>query len=296
MGRIPEWLRASQPSPDAVSAVQRVKEVVKKYGLNTLHSELLYPLTREYYGQGVPTFLIMGNMCTRSCKFCYLSCGKPAQLEQDEPKRLANAVAELGLGHVVITSVERDDLYDSGASHFADCITAVKTKNTGVVVEAVVPDFQGKLYSIKKLLSAQPDVVCHNIETVRKLHREVRDAPSSYDQSLNVLKKVKGLAPSIKTKSALFLGFGEKETEVIETMNDLRRAGVDFIVLGQYVQPSALHIKTKKFIESAVFEELKQKALELGFSQVEASPAGRNPYHSHTVMKPVVTITATAAK
>lgn len=293
MGRIPEWLRVSQSSQEA-AAVQRIKETVKKYRLNTLHSEAQYPLISEYYAPGVPTFLIMGSLCTRSCRFCYLACGKPAQPDPDEPKRLAGAVAELGLGYVVITSVARDDLYDCGASHFADCISAVKARNEGVIVEAMIPDFQGKLYSMRKLLSAQPDIVCHNIETIRRLQREVRDSRAGYDQSLSVLRKVKELAPSIKTKSSLFLGFGEKETEVVETMNDLRGAGVDILVLGQYVQPSALHIKTKRFVEPAVFDMLKQKGLELGFSQVESSPSGRNPYYPITLMKPVATIAAAA--
>jgi len=294
MGKLPEWLRASQPSQEAVTAVQRIKEVVKKYKLNTLHSEALYPLTSEHYTIGVPTFLILGNTCTRSCKYCYVSCGRPAQPELDEPKRLAEAVAELGIKHVVITSVERDDLYDCGASHFADCISAVKAKNNGTIVEAVIPDFQNKLYSIKKLLSSQPDIVTHNIETTRKLHREVKDARASYDQSLGILKKIKELAPNVKTKSSIFLGFGEKDAEIIATMNDLRGAGVDILVIGQYIQPSALHVKTKKFVEPSAFEMLKQNGMEIGFSNVESGPFERNPYHSTTFMKPVAMITAAA--
>jgi lipoic acid synthetase len=288
MGRIPDWMKAQQLTAEEASAIKRIKEVSLKYAVHTLHAENIYPLTLEYYKSGVPTFLIMGDVCSRSCKFCYLSnwsSAKPKPIDAGEAKRLADAIAELELKHVVITSVCRDDIYDGGVSHFADCISTIKSKNKDTVVEAVIPDFQGKLYSIKKIISAQPDIICHNIETVKRLYKEVMDSTASYDRSLLVLKKVKELAPSIKTKSSLFLGLGEKEEDILETLRDIRSTGVEMLSIGQYVQPSALHIKTKRFVEPSVFENLRQRALDMGFIEVESNPFGRNPYNPLSHLK-----------
>ena len=248
--------------------------------LHTVCKEALCPNIGECFSKKVATFLIMGNSCTRSCNFCAVKNGMPERIDLDEPHRIVQAVKKLGLKHVVITSVTRDDLEDGGAGIFADTILALKAVGGDLKVEVLVPDFKASVCSIKKVIQAAPDIFAHNLETVPSLYSKVRQ-DSRYERSLDVLTKAKNFNKNIYTKSGLMLGLGEKEKEVLDVFADLRYIGCDFLSLGQYLAPSKNHFPVKEFIEPDKFTYYKNKAMGLGFLHVKSGPYVRSSYIAH---------------
>jgi lipoic acid synthetase len=224
--------------------------------------------------------MLLGEVCTRGCRFCAVAKGRPEPPDPDEPKKVAQAVAEWGLEYVVLTSVSRDDLPDGGADHFAKTVKAIKKGGSASLVEVLIPDFRGDLRALERLIEAGPDVVGHNIETVERLTPLVRDRRASYRQSLKVLEQAKRLAPSVYTKSALMLGLGETEEEVLATMRDLRAVGVDFLALGQYLQPTERHLPVREYIPPERFQHYARLGEELGFLAVAAGPLVRSSYRA----------------
>ena len=255
-----------------------VVSLVSRLGIATVCESALCPNIVECWNSGVATFMIMGDVCTRGCRFCYVVKGKPKPLDPLEPLRVAEAVRILGLDYVTITSVDRDDLPDGGASHFAETIRAIRRLNPGVKIEVLIPDFQGDVDAVREVVEAEPDVLAHNIETVRKLTPKVRDRRAGYDQSLKVLRVAKELNPSLITKSSILLGLGETFDEVVEAMRDLRSAGVDILVLSQYLRPSPKQLPVARMYTLEEFKELEEVAYKLGFSYVVAHPLARTSY------------------
>ncbi|MCS6788301.1 MAG: lipoyl synthase, partial [Aigarchaeota archaeon] len=231
----PPWLKVVLPHGPVY---ERVREVVRRHGLHTVCQSAICPNVGECWGSGTATFMILGDVCTRGCRFCAVTHGNPrGSVDLTEPERVAAAVSELGLSYVVITSVCRDDLPDGGASVFAETVRAVKRRNPGSLVEVLIPDFEGERRAIEEVVRAGPDVVGHNVETVRRLTPVVRDRRASYERSLAVLRTVKEVDPRMITKSSMMLGLGETDEEVVETLRDLRAVGVDVVTLGQYLRP-----------------------------------------------------------
>ncbi len=255
-----------------------VVSLVSRLGIATVCESALCPNIVECWNSGVATFMIMGDVCTRGCRFCYVVKGKPKPLDPLEPLRVAEAVRILGLDYVTITSVDRDDLPDGGASHFAETIRAIRRLNPSVKIEVLIPDFQGDVDAVREVVEAEPDVLAHNIETVRKLTPKVRDRRAGYDQSLKVLRVAKELNPSLVTKSSILLGLGETFDEVVEAMRDLRSAGVDILVLSQYLRPSPKQLPVARMYTLEEFKELEEVAYKLGFSYVVAHPLARTSY------------------
>ncbi|AAK43259.1 lipoyl synthase [Saccharolobus solfataricus] len=253
---------------------KRVAEIVKKKSIATVCEEALCPNIMECWGSGTATFMIMGSICTRGCRFCYVLKGKPSPLDDEEPKRVAEAVKEMELDYVVITSVDRDDLSDGGAQHFANVVKTVKELNPGIIVEVLTPDFRGNIDAVKKVIDAGVDVFAHNVETVRRLTPIVRDPRASYEQSLNVLK----YAENVIKKSSILLGLGETWDEIVETMRDLRSVGVSILVLSQYMRPSRKQLEVKKRYTLEEFKELEEIAYSMGFSAVISLPLARTSY------------------
>ncbi|MCX8196561.1 MAG: lipoyl synthase [Acidilobaceae archaeon] len=256
----------------------QVLRTVSGFGIATVCEGALCPNIFDCWGGGVATFMIMGDTCTRGCRFCYVKKGVPQPLDPEEPRKVAEAARLLGLDYVTITSVDRDDLPDGGASHFAATIRAVKELNPGALVEVLTPDFSGMRWAIEKVAYAGPEVFAHNIETVRRLTPVARDRRASYEQSLEVLRYVKELRPEIVTKSSILLGMGEEREEVLEAMRDLRSVGVDILVLSQYLRPSPRHLPLAKRYSLAEFKELEEEGLRMGFSYVVAHPLARTSY------------------
>jgi lipoic acid synthetase len=255
-----------------------VAGLVSRLGIATVCEGALCPNIMECWGGGVATFMIMGDVCTRGCRFCYVRKGRPQPLDPMEPLKVAEAVRILGLDYVTITSVDRDDLPDGGARHFAETIRAVKMLNPGVKVEVLIPDFRGDEDAIRIVVEAGPDVLAHNIETVRRLTPLVRDWRAGYDQSLKVLRVAKELNPNLVTKSSILLGLGETFEEVVEAMEDLRGAGVDILVLSQYLRPSPKQLPVAKMYSLEEFKVLEEIAYKIGFSYVVAHPLARTSY------------------
>jgi len=253
---------------------KRVAEIVKTKSIATVCEEALCPNIMECWGSGTATFMIMGSICTRGCRFCYVLKGKPSPLDDEEPKRVAEAVKEMKLDYVVITSVDRDDLPDRGAQHFVNVVKTVKELNPSVIVEVLAPDFRGDINSVKKVINAGVDVFAHNVETVRRLTPIVRDPRASYEQSLNILKYAK----NVIKKSSILLGFGETWDEIIETMRDLRSVGVNILVLSQYMRPSRKQLEVKKRYTFEEFRKLEEIAYSMGFSAVLSLPLARTSY------------------
>ncbi|MHA1971993.1 MAG: lipoyl synthase [Candidatus Hodarchaeales archaeon] len=280
MDRIPKpkWLRVKLPTE---KEYHKIKSSLKEGGLHTVCEEAFCPNQAECWESGTATFLLMGKICTRACRFCDVRTGNPhGYLDHEEPDKLAYTVKQLGLRYVVLTSVDRDDLDDGGSGHLAKCIKKVREVNPGVLIEILIPDFQGKISSIKDIVDSKPDVVAHNLETVERLTSKVRDRRAGYRQSLGVLKDIKGLSPLIMTKSSLMLGLGEKHEEVINTFEDLRKVEVDILTLGQYLQPSKKHLKVVEYIHPQTFSDLKEKALQMGFKWVASGPLVRTSYRA----------------
>ncbi|MDT7861937.1 MAG: lipoyl synthase [Saccharolobus sp.] len=253
---------------------KKIANIVSKKGIATVCEEALCPNIIECWGSGTATFMIMGNICTRGCRFCYVIKGKPAPLDEDEPRKIAEAVKEMNLDYVVITSVDRDDLPDGGANHFVKVIRAIKEMNPNIIVEVLTPDFRGDIEAVKKVVNAGVDVFAHNIETVRRLTPMVRDRRAGYDQSLKVLK----YAGNVIKKSSILLGFGETWDEIIETIHDLREVGVDILVLSQYMRPSHKQLEVKKYYTLDEFKKLENIAYSMGFLYVVSLPLARTSY------------------
>jgi lipoyl synthase len=275
--RKPPWIRARAP---VGGAVMRLKALLREQGLHTVCEEAACPNLGECFGHGTATFMIMGDLCTRRCPFCDVAHGRPQPLDAEEPARLAATVARMGLRYVVITSVDRDDLRDGGAGHFAACVQAVRAAAAGITVEALVPDFRGRLEAaLTGLAAAPPDVFNHNLETVPRRYRRVRPG-ADYAWSLELLRRFKDAHPQVPTKSGLMLGLGEEPEEVRQVLQDLRAHGCDMLTLGQYLQPSRAHLPVARFVPPAEFEELAGYARGLGFSAVASGPMVRSSYHA----------------
>ena len=275
--RLPTWLRREVPKGNANHYTSRLLEELR---LETVCDNAKCPNRMECYSQKTATFMVLGNTCTRSCGFCAVSRGRPEALEADEPERVAEAAFRLGLEHVVITSVTRDDLADGGAEHFARCIAAVRER-TRAAVEVLTPDFIGSPQAVSSIVQAAPDVFNHNTETVPRLYRRVRGPQSDYRWTLELLARVKQEAPQIKTKSGLMLGLGETREEILDVLADLRDRSVDFLTLGQYLQPStSRYLPVVRYVPPEEFQELGQMAKRIGFKNVASGPFVRSSYHA----------------
>ncbi len=272
--RKPLWLKSEILSGGKSAAVV---SQLRNSTLNTVCEEAKCPNRGECWKSGTATFILMGNICTRNCLFCAVQSGKKGQeLDSREPEKLALAAKEMALKYVVLTSVDRDDLDDLGARHFAECIKAVK--KSGIRVEALIPDFQGRKDCLEEIVQAKPDVIGHNIEVVERLQRTVRDSRASYEQSLQLLHNIKVLDPKIKTKSSIMLGLGETVEEVLQAMDDLGEVGCDFLTIGQYLQASKKNLPVHEYIKPEVFEGLKKAGLEKGFGFVASGPLVRSSF------------------
>jgi len=275
--RIPEWLRLRLPTS---STFDQTRHLLDDLRLHTVCESARCPNHWECWSKSTATFMIAGDRCTRNCHFCAVTTAKPLPLETDEPARVAEATKRMGLKHVVLTAVARDDLQDGGAEHFRQTIEAVRAVNPGVVIEALVPDFNDDDAAIDTVLAAYPDILNHNLETVRRLTPSVRSR-ATYDRSLSVLGKVKRKGgASIYTKSGMMLGLGEAESEVLTAMKDLREARCDILTVGQYLQPTLKHLPVVEFIPPAQFDAYGQHARKLGFLHVASGPMVRSSYHA----------------
>lgn len=272
----PDWIRSKIVDSQIFF---KTKEVVNKNNLHTVCQEANCPNITECWSKKHATFMIMGDTCTRGCAFCDVKTGKPSPLDKLEPLKVSKAVKELELNHVVITSVDRDDLDDGGANHFKEVVLEVKKNNPNTTVEVLTPDFLKKGNAYEKVVEANPDVFNHNIETVPSLYLKVRPG-SRYFTSLELLKMVKNKNPHLFTKSGIMLGLGEEKDEVIQVMDDLRMANVDFLTIGQYLQPSVKHFPLNRYVHPDEFNELKNIALSKGFLLVSSSPLTRSSYHA----------------
>ena len=277
----PSWLKMKIPSGENYV---KVRKTLQKYNLHTVCEEASCPNVSECWGVGTATLMIMGDVCSRGCKFCNVETGKPYELDPDEPKNVAKAIKEWNLRYVVITSVCRDDLPDEGSEHFAKTIKCIKSECQNIVVESLIPDFSGNEKFIERLVTVKPHVIGHNIETVQRLNPLVRDSRANYQQSLKVLKHIKELDSKIFTKSSLMLGLGETEEEIFQTAQDLRDVSVDIITLGQYLQPSPSHLLVKEFVTPEKFYRLKIDLKKLGFLHVESGPFVRSSFRASDVI------------
>jgi lipoic acid synthetase len=274
--RLPDWLKRPLPRGNENFYTANLIEDLK---LETVCESAKCPNLPECWSKRTATFMVLGNVCTRPCGFCSVPRGKPEHVENDEPERLAEAAARLGLKHVVITSVTRDDLPDGGAQHFADCIAAVRRRSPKAAVEVLTPDFEGNLAAIDTVIAAKPEVFNHNLETVPRLHAKVR-GKAEYRRSLDVLARVKQVDPGILTKAGLMLGIGETVEELFDVLADLRAIRCDVLTLGQYLAPTLKHIPVSRFVPPAEFDDIAAKARLLGFSTVVAGPYVRSSYHA----------------
>lgn len=276
----PDWLRVKAPQWQRVGSV---KEILRDLQLNTVCEEASCPNIGECFHAGTATFLIMGPACTRACPYCDIDFEKkPQPLDPTEPIRLAEAVKRLNLNHVVITSVNRDDLPDGGAGQFIACIEASRQVSPETTIEVLIPDLCGDWSALQSILSAKPDVLNHNTETVPRLYRRVRPQ-GEYDRSLNLLRQTRLLSPSVYTKSGIMVGLGETDAEVREVIRDLRQVDCDILTIGQYLQPSQKHLGVQEFIHPSQFQEWQSYAESLGFLQVVSSPLTRSSYHAEQV-------------
>ena len=277
----PSWLKMKIPSGENYV---KVKKTIQKYNLHTVCEEASCPNVSECWDSGTATIMIMGDVCSRGCKFCNVDTGKPFELDSEEPQHVAKAIKDWNLRYVVITSVCRDDLLDEGSEHFAKTIQCIKSECPHTVVESLIPDFSGNEKFIETIVKENPHVIGHNIETVKRLSSKVRDPRANYKQSLDVLKCVKKLNSNIFTKSSLMLGLGETDQEILQTAQDLRDIEVDFITLGQYMQPSQFHLPVKEFVTPDKFYQLKIDLKKLGFVHVESGPFVRSSFRASDVI------------
>ena len=273
----PNWIRIRHANS---SKVNELKKTLRSQDLFTVCEEAQCPNLSECFNHGTATFMIMGQICTRRCPFCDVAHGRPKPLDKNEPGHLADTISKMALKYVVITSVDRDDLRDGGASHFKDCINNIRKKTPLVKIEVLTPDFRGRVDKALNIFDdCAPDVFNHNLETVPSLYPKVRPG-SDYEQSLDLLKSFKERHPHVKTKSGLMLGVGETNTQVINVLKDLREHQVDMLTLGQYLQPSRHHLAVEEYITPEQFEKYKMIAIDLGFSQVASGPMVRSSYHA----------------
>ncbi len=270
----PNWLRVKLPTGENY---RKVRGLVDQHKLHTICESGSCPNMGECWGEGTATFMILGNICTRSCGFCAVQTGKPDEVDEFEPGRVANSVKIMGVKHAVITSVDRDDLTDGGSSIWAQTIRAIRNQSPSTTLETLIPDFAGKWENLQVIIDVAPEIVSHNLETVRRLTKQVR-IQAKYDRSLEVLFRLK--KGGMRTKSGVMLGLGESREEVLETMTDLRQVGVDILTLGQYLQPTHKHLPVAEFITPMQFDEYKQIGLEMGFRYVESGPLVRSSYHA----------------
>ena len=274
----PDWLRVRYPTGESY---EKIHGILRKHNLHTVCEEAHCPNIAECWGGGTATFMLLGDTCTRGCRFCMVKSGNPhGGIDAFEPVKVAQTVAALQLKYVVITSVDRDDLPDGGASHFASTIKAVRERDPDVIIEVLIPDFNGTTSDIQKVVKAEPQVIAHNIETTEPLTPKIRDSRATYQQSLHVLRTLKEMNPKIYSKSSIMLGLGETEADLRKTMDDLRKAQVDILTLGQYLRPSRGHVPITEFISPERFEHYKHVAEELGFLYVAAGPFVRSSYRA----------------
>ncbi|MEO0442305.1 MAG: lipoyl synthase [Pseudomonadota bacterium] len=275
--RKPDWIRVRMPaSPE----VERIKKILRKNGLSSVCEEASCPNLGECFSGGTATFMIMGDICTRRCPFCDVGHGKPNPLDKNEPPHLAEAIAEMRLKYVVITSVDRDDLRDGGAQHFADCIREARKHSPNLEVEILTPDFRGRMDIALDILEQEaPDVFNHNLETVPRLYREARPG-ANYRWSLELLKQYKARRPDVLTKSGLMVGLGETKEEIIAVMADMREHNINMLTIGQYLQPSKDHLPVQRFVTPDEFDEYKALADEMGFERAACGPLVRSSYHA----------------
>ncbi len=281
----PSWLKMKIPSGENYL---KVRKTLQKYNLHTVCEEASCPNVSECWGVGTATIMIMGDVCSRGCKFCNVETGKPLELDSEEPQHVAEAIKEWNLRYVVITSVCRDDLLDEGSEHFARTIQCIKSECPNTVVESLIPDFSGNENFIETIVKAKPNVIGHNVETVKRLSPSIRDLRANYKQSLKVLKYVKELDSGIFTKSSLMLGLGESEEEILQTAQELRDVDVDIITLGQYLQPSLSHLPVKEFVTPEKFYQLKLDLKKLGFLHVESGPFVRSSFRASDVIDLII--------
>ena len=272
--RKPDWLRVKLPTGKEYA---QTRKIVSENKLHTICESGNCPNMGECWGAGTATFMILGNICTRSCGFCAVATGRPLPVDLEEPKRVAESIKLMGIKHAVITSVDRDELKDGGSTIWAETINEVRKQNPETTLETLIPDFRGVWENLQRIIDVKPEIVSHNMETVRRLTKQVR-IQAKYDRSLEVLKRLKD--GGITTKSGLMLGLGETETEVLETMDDLRAVGVNILTLGQYLQPTKKHLTVKEYVRPEQFALYKQAGLAKGFNYVESGPLVRSSYHA----------------
>ena len=276
--RKPDWMRIKLPPSS--QKIEHIKSTLRKNKLHSVCEEASCPNLAECFNHGTATFMIMGAICTRRCPFCDVAHGRPLALDPDEPKKLALTIKEMGLKYVVITSVDRDDLRDGGAQHFADCIKQIREHSPQTRIEILTPDFRGRMeQALEVFRETPPDVFNHNLETAPRMYRVARPG-ADYKWSLELLRRIKEMHPHVPTKSGLMMGLGETNEEIVEVLKDLREHGVNMLTLGQYLQPSRHHLPVKRYVPPAEFDELKDVAMDLGFSHAACGPFVRSSYHA----------------
>ncbi|MBS3059913.1 MAG: lipoyl synthase [DPANN group archaeon] len=277
----PDWLKLKmQPT----WAFNSIKQTIKELELHTVCEEAHCPNQNECWSSGTATFMVLGDTCTRACKFCNIKTGFPGKpVDQTEPKRLAQAVKQWNLDYVVITSVDRDDLADQGSTHFANCIAEIKKQRPETIIEVLIPDFRGSMACLDRIINAKPDVIAHNIEVVKELQKTARDPRANYTQSLAVLEYPKLVNPEIVTKTSIMLGLGETRSEVIELMQDLLDHKVDILTIGQYARPSPKHLPVIEYVHPDTFKFYEKQALEMGFKYCASGPFVRGSYKARDV-------------
>ncbi|MED7771966.1 lipoyl synthase [Aeromonas dhakensis] len=276
--RKPDWMRIKLP-PSSQN-IEHIKSTLRKNKLHSVCEEASCPNLAECFNHGTATFMIMGAICTRRCPFCDVAHGRPLALDPEEPKKLALTIKEMGLKYVVITSVDRDDLRDGGAQHFADCIKQIREHSPQTRIEILTPDFRGRMeQALEVFRETPPDVFNHNLETAPRMYRVARPG-ADYKWSLELLRRIKEMHPHVPTKSGVMMGLGETNEEIVQVLKDLREHGVNMLTLGQYLQPSRHHLPVKRYVPPAEFDELKDVAMELGFSHAACGPFVRSSYHA----------------
>ena len=276
--KLPQYLKRSVIDTEKT---RNVRKILKLNCLNTVCENARCPNKNECYTNNTATFLIMGNNCTRNCKYCNITCAKPEPLNPDEPKNIAKAIKDLGLKYAVITSVTRDDLPNGGAQHFAQCISEIRNMTPDVKIEILTPDFKNKKDALDIIIKSKPDIFNHNIETVREIFKTARPQ-GNYDNSLSVLKYIKDFG-KITTKSGIMIGLGETVEQIFNTMKDLKNAGCDILTIGQYIQPSKQHLQVSKYYKPEEYEQLKQMAKDIGFLAIQAGPLVRSSYNAYKI-------------
>ena len=282
-GGKPPWLRAKLPSGPNYSGV---RQTVREHRLSTVCEESMCPNIGECWNNGTATIMVMGSVCTRACRFCAVDTGNPhGWLDSEEPLNTARAVRFMNLSYIVITSVDRDDLPDGGAAHYAACVRAIKEMNPQTAVEALTPDFNGVMSDVEKVVESGLEVFAQNVETVQRLTHPVRDPRASYEQTINVLAHAKRFRPKVLTKTSLMLGLGEKDVEILQAMDDLREANVDILTLGQYLRPTTNHLSIERYVTPDEFSVYREEGLARGFIEVVAGPLVRSSYRAEQVLQ-----------